>query len=981
MRGRLIGLFVSVALAGGLSAGAGAALAASANKGLAAGVAVPSWAAHRPVHFLPGPPRAGVAQLRSALSQQSVPAVEEETGQVANTDPPALYHERGYGVQHSPHVYVIFWGSAWNEATGSALRAQLLKMYRDLTGSSFQGILTQYFDSTGRVSSTVSVASYTDEGVAAPTSVNDEKIREEAAKAIATNGWPRELDSQFVVLPAPGATYEAGFDTGFCGYHGFVEEREFDRDYSYTFIPYVGDEPFHAGCIAYDEGENPDHVTSMAASHEYAESATDPGTDTWFTEEGYEIADICATRDTEVQEGPLRGAWVQGLWDDDQSECLLSDPEPPHVYAVTEEGTDLQPHEIELSGVIDPEGLETRYHFEYGPTTSYGTDIPTPDASAGSTVSNVNVTETVKDLPEGIYHYRLVATNSSGTTDGKDRLAIAPGFSTQTLPQPPGSSEQHEAEGVSCVSPQTCIAVGTYWNMEAQAKVTLAEAFDDGTWSVQPTPTPAGATRSILRGVSCMSASECTAVGYYKNSSGTDLTLAERWNGGEWTIQPTPNQPGTSESELLGVSCPSASECTTVGYYKNGSGTELTLAERWNGTEWSIESTPNSGGASGSRLMSVSCPTRNACVAGGFSSGAYTGGSRSLIERWNGSEWATQTVDESEGSAFFGVSCTSPGACTAVGAQTRAGTAQTLAERWNGSEWSVQPTYSSLELSGLNAVSCISSTECVAVGSYWDMVSTSPASEVLAERWNGSEWTQAAMLGLPRSPGMWRDSILNAVSCTESAACLAVGETIAAPFGNLGYAVGFAEREFAAPTTATETASGETYDEATLSGTVNPQALETSYRFEYGPTTSYGATAPVPEASAGSAVGRVGVSETIEGLQPQATYHYRLVASNAAGTTHGEDETFTTAAPPPPGEHLVSDHLRKRVAGSNAHRGARRLDERSDGLRLSVAGLRRLGCELLGDRGRDRPDLHAHRGGRGSHDPRAGNRKQRRRYR
>ncbi len=552
-------------------------------------MAVPSWAARRRVHFLPSVAATGALNLRHALSQQGALARVEGTGQRANTDPPALYHEGGYGVQHSPHVYVVFWGSAWNEAAGSALRAQLLKMYQGLSGSDFQDILTQYFDSTGRVSSTVSVASYTDEGVTAPTSVNDGKIREEAARTIAAKGWPPELDSQFVVIPAPGSTYEAGFDKEFCGYHGLVEEKEADREYSYTFVPYVGDEPFHAGCIEYDEGENPDHVTSMVASHEYAESATDPGTDTWLTEEGYEIADICASKDNEVQVGSLQGSWVQGLWDDHQSECSLSDPEPPHVYAVTEEGVDLQPHEVELSGVVDPEGLGTHYHFEYGPTTAYGTTVPTPDASAGAGVSNVSVSDTVKDLPEGIYHYRLVASNSSGTTYGKDRLAITPGFSTQTLPEPPGSSEEHEAEGVSCVFPQTCISVGSYWNLAAQAHVTMAEAFDDGAWSVQPTPNPAGASESVLRGVSCVSASECTAVGYYKNGSGAKLTLAEYWNGSSWSIETMPNPLGASEGELRGVSCPSASECTAVGYYKNGSGGELTLAERWDGSQWSIQ--------------------------------------------------------------------------------------------------------------------------------------------------------------------------------------------------------------------------------------------------------------------------------------------------------------------------------------------------------------------------------------------------------
>ncbi len=81
-----------------------------------------------------------------------------------------------------------------------------------------------------------------------------------------------------------------------------------------------------------------------------------------------------------------------------------------------------------------------------------------------------------------------------------------------------------------------------------------------------------------------------------------------------------------------------------------------------------------------------------------------------------------------------------------------------------------------------------------------------------------------------------------------------------------------------------------------LEGSVNPRGLATVYYFQFGTTTRYGArTSP---ASAGSGVEAVKVSQTIAGLSPGATYHYRLIARNAAGTTKGEDETFTTKKMP-----------------------------------------------------------------------------------
>ena len=79
---------------------------------------------------------------------------------------------------------------------------------------------------------------------------------------------------------------------------------------------------------------------------------------------------------------------------------------------------------------------------------------------------------------------------------------------------------------------------------------------------------------------------------------------------------------------------------------------------------------------------------------------------------------------------------------------------------------------------------------------------------------------------------------------------------------------------------------------ATLKGSVTPHGLETSYVFQYGPTTTYGAqTSAVP---VGNGTAAVQVSQAITGLQPGASYHYRIVATSAAGTTNGADVVFMT---------------------------------------------------------------------------------------
>ncbi len=100
------------------------------------------------------------------------------------------------------------------------------------------------------------------------------------------------------------------------------------------------------------------------------------------------------------------------------------------------------------------------------------------------------------------------------------------------------------------------------------------------------------------------------------------------------------------------------------------------------------------------------------------------------------------------------------------------------------------------------------------------------------------------------------------------------------------------------PTATTEAASGVKEKEATLKGSVNPKGNATTYQFEYGETTSYGTKVPLSPESAGSGITDVAVSKAISGLSEGATYHYRVVASNAAGTVPGLDKTLKTTNPP-----------------------------------------------------------------------------------
>lgn len=101
----------------------------------------------------------------------------------------------------------------------------------------------------------------------------------------------------------------------------------------------------------------------------------------------------------------------------------------------------------------------------------------------------------------------------------------------------------------------------------------------------------------------------------------------------------------------------------------------------------------------------------------------------------------------------------------------------------------------------------------------------------------------------------------------------------------------------AAPTASTGASESVTTGSAVVTGVVNPNSTATTYRFEYGTSTSYGLTTPDVDAGSGSA--DVPARATLTGLTAGTTYHYRVVANQAGGTpVPGGDRTFRTADRP-----------------------------------------------------------------------------------
>jgi hypothetical protein len=362
----------------------------------------------------------------------------------------------------------------------------------------------------------------------------------------------------------------------------------------------------------------------------------------------------------------------------------------------------------------------------------------------------------------------LVVIGTAGSV-AHGEAAGNPTWTVQTTPTPNVPAEGGELVGVSCPSSSDCVAVG--WDVAFP----LSETWNGAKWIVRPISAPPGALGGQLQAVSCptMSMSGCITVGAYTQAgTGNGATLAERWTGGHWVIQPMPATAGGTDGNaiLSGIDCLKTNDCTAVGTdgFAN-SGQSAGLVEQWNGSTWAVVPSPTLPGFNWTILNSVSCSSRTACVAVGSTLDLTSNNQTALAEGWNGAQWTMLTLPVPAGateSDLGSVSCAPASGCVAVGTATIAGTdIQSLAEGWDGSQWTIEPM-PSLNAPELNGVSCPAPGECTAVGSY-NTSSNNTAGEPLAEAWNGTAWSvESAPLPKGRTVAwLWGASCVSTISC------------------------------------------------------------------------------------------------------------------------------------------------------------------------------------------------------------------------
>lgn len=389
---------------------------------------------------------------------------------------------------------------------------------------------------------------------------------------------------------------------------------------------------------------------------------------------------------------------------------------PGNLLAVGSQAIDTQnvgPYVVRYSDpCITPSPTTTA-----SPPTSTATSTPVAPCSTGwsaLTSPNVGSSDNILSAVDSSSAFDGWAVGYSVSGSTKRTLALRWNGSQWTGVNTPNSGAgDNRLAGVAALSLTDAWAVGYYLDGSATNQ-TLALHWNGSVWT--QVSTPINGQGGALNAVHAISANDIWAVGYY-NAQNLIQPLTLHWNGTAWSVVATPAVPGFLNT-LQSVSGSASNDVWAVGT-QNDSSYPDTLAMHWNGSAWSLTPSPSPGNQYDDQLTGVSAVSPNEAWAVGHD--LFSGLMRLvLVLRWDGSQWTVNTSPGvGKGAYLNGMSGNSSSNIWAVG-QYIAGTApitRTLALRWNGSTWGTSaPQDRGSTLSMLSAVEVVSRNEVWAVG-------------------------------------------------------------------------------------------------------------------------------------------------------------------------------------------------------------------------------------------------------------------------
>lgn len=377
-----------------------------------------------------------------------------------------------------------------------------------------------------------------------------------------------------------------------------------------------------------------------------------------------------------------------------------------------------------------------------------------PNANPGNQGNSLDGVAVVSSTDMWAVGVQIVGSSVSAV--GQTLIERFNGSMWSAVPSPNTSPYSNVLHGVAAVSADDVWAVGNANVSSPYSASTLIEHWNGSTWSIVPSPNANG--NNILNAVFARSSSDIWAVGKTFDPSTIYQTLIEHWNGTAWSIVPSPNQ-GKFDNVLNGVYASSGSDAWAVGSYAISGGGQNTLTEHWNGTAWSVVTSPDPD-PTNDDLYSVSGTSASDVWAVGshFDMSTYSGGS--IVMHWNGTNWALVTgIDPfTFGATLYSVLSLSPNDVWVAGKYNYVGLGDSLDQapftaHWNGVGWSAmqgQIIWPYNQQYYFYAIGAASPTSIVAVGN----VTNVPApTVVLTERY---QVMMMPPLSAPRPPRGWR---------------------------------------------------------------------------------------------------------------------------------------------------------------------------------------------------------------------------------
>lgn len=326
---------------------------------------------------------------------------------------------------------------------------------------------------------------------------------------------------------------------------------------------------------------------------------------------------------------------------------------------------------------------------------------------------------------------------------------------------------------------------------------------------------------------------------------------------GVLTIGPRPLTARASDvftDALLGVACPSPSNCFAVGYsnlgdaFYGGRGPGP-LIEHWTGSRWSRVESPLAKLDTGGSLNGIACPGPRFCVAVGWAASDQPYSGQSLIEAWRGGKWSVMSWSSYSGQ-LASVSCSRPSSCMSVGEYEGCNPAhgcqpEPLTEHWNGEAWSVdQIPYTPGTGAWLLGVDCPGSNTCFVLGGYGWFDGSEPgavaqtSANQFVDHWNGSAWSPSNLALPPQA-------YLVGISCPDRRSCIVVGS----------------ETEGSATRTLVERWNGSTWSRRWSANPAGAAALPCGGAYNQGPESFYVGNACLAAVSCATPTSCVAVGE------------------------------------------------------------------------------------------------------------------------